>query len=151
MHTQVFHPASNEDGYVSVICHRERYLKELLAMGWFETADEAKVKPKEEELPTGGFYTEPSEDKLYTYPPFLAFCEAYGLPAEPPGKRRPADEMGSNLLSDNLLSDNLLKAPTVEELVIPGDGLVEPAMESCKPDEPEQLSKSQRKKLRLNK
>lgn len=47
MHTQVFHPANNEDGYVAVICHRERYLKELLAMGWFETADEAKAKPEE--------------------------------------------------------------------------------------------------------
>ncbi len=48
MHSQLFYPSSNEDGYVSVICHRERYLKELLAMGWFETADEAiaMLEPK---------------------------------------------------------------------------------------------------------
>lgn len=61
MHSQLFHPANNEDGYVSVICHRERYLKELLAMGWFETADEAlKPEPKPHEVDPDSLSVQPN-------------------------------------------------------------------------------------------
>lgn len=108
MHSQLFHPANNEDGYVSVICHRERYLKELLAMGWFETADEALAKRKSdtEEIIRqllSGIGDAPTKD------PLDVFCER--------------------------IQDEIAKSPETEETPMSIAG----------------LSKSQRKKLRLNK
>jgi hypothetical protein len=38
---QLFKRADNDEGYISVICHRPRYLTALAAMGWCETAEEA--------------------------------------------------------------------------------------------------------------
>lgn len=40
-HCQIFYPFNNEDGYISVVCHRERFLDGLLSLGWCKTADEA--------------------------------------------------------------------------------------------------------------
>lgn len=40
-HCQIFYPFDNEDGYISVVCHRERFLENLLSLGWQKTAAEA--------------------------------------------------------------------------------------------------------------
>lgn len=40
-HCQIFYPFDNEDGYISVVCHRERFLESLLSLGWQKTAAEA--------------------------------------------------------------------------------------------------------------
>ena len=40
-HTQMFKKADNDDGYMSVIVHRDRYLKDLEAEGWVSTQQEA--------------------------------------------------------------------------------------------------------------
>lgn len=40
-HCQIFYPFDNEDGFISVVCHRERFLDDLLSLGWQKTAAEA--------------------------------------------------------------------------------------------------------------
>lgn len=40
-HCAVFKKSNNDEGFISVICHRERYLEELKADGWSETPEEA--------------------------------------------------------------------------------------------------------------
>lgn len=45
-HIQVFYPSDNEDGYISVVCLRERYFDELKKLGWKESPEELEEKPK---------------------------------------------------------------------------------------------------------
>lgn len=120
MHSQLFHPANNEDGYVSVICHRERYLKELLAMGWFETADEAKANRLE-------FYQNGSEAGM-----------------------RPVGQQAAHEIK--------VVVPVLEDYADPNGVIAPDGFDIQAEPEPEDLpmsmaglSKSQRKKLRLNK
>lgn len=40
-HCQIFYPFDNEDGFISVVCHRERFLDVLLRLGWYKTQEEA--------------------------------------------------------------------------------------------------------------
>lgn len=40
-HCQIFYPFDNEDGFISVVCHRERFLDDLLSVGWCKTQEEA--------------------------------------------------------------------------------------------------------------
>lgn len=64
-HAQLFLPVDSEEGYVSAIVHRERYIPAFLAMGWKETAAEAlaaKVaKPVEPVVPVVIVEPEPIE------------------------------------------------------------------------------------------
>lgn len=40
-HCQIFYPFDNDDGFISVVCHRERFLDDLLSLGWCKTAADA--------------------------------------------------------------------------------------------------------------
>lgn len=46
-----FHPADNEDGYVTMICLRERYQDTLLAMGWVKSVDDLPKKDEPKAAP----------------------------------------------------------------------------------------------------
>lgn len=41
-HIQMFKASDNEDGYISVVCHRERYADELRSLGFVESVDDLK-------------------------------------------------------------------------------------------------------------
>lgn len=45
-HCQMFKAFDNDDGYISVICHRERYAKDLRKMGFVDSLEDAKAKPE---------------------------------------------------------------------------------------------------------
>ena len=45
-HQQLFKKSDNDDGYISVICHRARYLDELKAIGFVESVDQLDQEPK---------------------------------------------------------------------------------------------------------
>lgn len=130
MHSQLFYPASNADGYVSVICHRDRYLKELLAMGWFETADEARAN-KLEFYQDGNLAGMRPAAEAAAKDPLDVFCE------------RLQDEIAKDPLNA-LTPDGDEPDFTIGQVVAPP---ANPGERSGA----DGLSKSQRKKLRLNK
>jgi hypothetical protein len=45
----VFYPSDTDDGYIAVICHRERDLEQLKKLGWYETAQAALDYKKPEQ------------------------------------------------------------------------------------------------------
>jgi len=45
-HQQMFIKADNEEGFVSVICHRERYADDLKKMGFVNTVEELESTEK---------------------------------------------------------------------------------------------------------
>lgn len=46
MHCSVFHYADNDEGYITVICLRDRYLDELKKLGWVEKPEDVKKPAK---------------------------------------------------------------------------------------------------------
>lgn len=48
MHVHLFKAFDNEDGYITVICHRDRYQEALKSLGFVESVDELE-EPQQNE------------------------------------------------------------------------------------------------------
>jgi len=58
-HMSMFKKSNNEEGYIMIICHRERYRDELESLGFVDSSDKLEVIE-----PVKSKVNEPTRDKV---------------------------------------------------------------------------------------